>query len=148
MALERACEMQGPRSVWDAIELGVDRVAHGVRAIEDAALVERLSRCAVTLDVCPGSNLALGLYRDMAGHPLRRLFDAGVRVTLSSDDPLYFNTSARGEYERAARQGFSRAELMRISGMAIEASFASSDLRPRLHARLARGPETVLAELP
>ena len=74
-------------------DLPVTRIGHGVRSIEDPALVEELARRGTVLEVCPGSNVALGLYPDRAAHPLRRLIEAGVRVTLNSDDPPFFHTT-------------------------------------------------------
>ena len=73
----------------------------GVRSIEDPALVAELVRRGTVLEVCPGSNLALGIYRDRQHHPLHRLIEAGVKVTLGSDDPPFFHTSLGAEYELA-----------------------------------------------
>ena len=75
---------------------GVTRISHGVRAIEDPALVEEIARRGLVLEVCPGSNVALGVYPSFEAHPLPELHAAGVRVTLGSDDPPYFATSIGG----------------------------------------------------
>jgi adenosine deaminase len=78
--------------------------------------------------VCPTSNVRTGIVPDFQHHPLRRLYDAGVRVTLNSDDPAMFQTSVAGEYEVAAREfGFTEAELRQLTANAIEAGFRRTD---------------------
>ena len=84
------------------LELPVTRIGHGVRAIEDPALVEELARARIVLECCPTSNVVLGLFPSYEEHPLPRLADAGVKVTLGSDDPPYFGASIGGEYAIAA----------------------------------------------
>ena len=125
-----AGEVRGPESVWAAIrDLPVTRIGHGVRSVEDPALVEELVRRGIALEVCPGSNLALGLYPDRAAHPLHRLIAAGVRVTLGSDDPPFFHTTLGMEYDQA---GLGERELRRITRTAIEASFADEATKAKL----------------
>jgi adenosine deaminase len=136
-----AGEVEGPRSVAEAIALGVERIAHGVRAVEDEVVLQRVADAGLVLDVCPGSNLALGLYAEVADHPLPRLLAAGIPVTLGSDDPLYFNTSARGEYECAAEMGLSGDDLLAVTLTAVAASFAAPALRCSLVARLKQAQE-------
>jgi adenosine deaminase len=132
-----AGEWAGPESVRAALELPINRIAHGVRAIEDSALVDELAARAIVLECCPTSNVVLGLYPSYEEHPLRRLRDAGVRVTLGSDDPPYFGATIESEYEVCAqRMGFSEAELRDITDTAIEAAFCDDELRDRLRARL------------
>jgi adenosine deaminase len=93
-----AGETTGPGSVWSALRvLGAERIGHGVRSIEDPALVAYLAEQRVPLEVCPTSNVRLGVYPSLAQHPLRRLHDAGVVVTVNSDDPALFNTSLNDE---------------------------------------------------
>ncbi len=93
-----AGETRGPESVCGALRLlGAERIGHGVRAIEDPALVAYLAEHRTPLEVCPTSNLRLGVYPDLAAHPLRRLYDAGVPVTINSDDPPLFNTTLDDE---------------------------------------------------
>jgi aminodeoxyfutalosine deaminase len=97
-SVPHAGEHAGPASVWGAIQaLGAERIAHGVRAIEDPALVACLAERRILLDVCPSSNLCLGVYPDLDVHPLRRLREAGVDVTINSDDPPLFNTTLNDE---------------------------------------------------
>jgi aminodeoxyfutalosine deaminase len=93
-----AGELGGPESVWGAIHaLGAERIGHGVRAIEDPALLAYLAEHQLALEVNPTSNLRLGVYPDLAAHPLRRLREAGVIVTVNSDDPPLFNTTLNDE---------------------------------------------------
>ena len=97
-SIPHAGETDGPESVWGAIRaLGAERIGHGVRASEDPALVAYLAEQRIPLEVCPTSNLRLGVYPDLAAHPLRRLYDAGVVVTINSDDPPLFNTTLNDE---------------------------------------------------
>ncbi|TNB47441.1 adenosine deaminase [Martelella lutilitoris] len=133
-----AGEVCGPGSVRDALDLvRPDRIGHGVRAVEEPALVRRLADEGVVLEVCPGSNIALSVYPDFRAHPLRRLVDAGVRVTLNSDDPPFFGTSLAREYEIAESElGFSPEETARMTETAIAAAFVDEETRERLFARL------------
>lgn len=133
-----AGEVCGAFSVADALDLvRPTRIGHGVRAIEDPDLVRRLADLGTVLEVCPGSNIALGVYSDFESHPLRRLADAGVRVTLNADDPPFFRTSLAREYALAeTRLGFSRDEIATMTRTAIEAAFIDEDTRKTLLARL------------
>ena len=133
-----AGELCGAFSVRDALDhVRPDRISHGVRAIEDPDLVRRLAAEGTVLEVCPGSNVALGVFPDFERHPLRALFDAGVRVTLNSDDPPFFHTSLAREYEIAGTMmGFSETELLVMTRTAIEAAFVDEATRARLLARL------------
>lgn len=125
-----AGEVLGPESVWAAIRtLPVTRIGHGVRSVEDPALLEELVRRGTALEVCPGSNVALGIYPDRAAHPLHRLIASGVRVTLNSDDPPFFHTTLGTEYEQA---GLPESALRRITRTAIEVSFVDEVTKKRL----------------
>jgi len=125
-----AGEVVGPESVWAAIrDLPVTRIGHGVRSADDPALMKELVRRGTVLEVCPGSNIALGLYPDRAAHPLHRLIDAGVRVTLNSDDPPFFHTTLGTEYDKA---GLGESALRGIARTAIEASFADEETKRKL----------------
>ena len=129
-----AGEFGGPESVVGALDhLGVRRIGHGVRSIEDAGLVRRLAEERIVLELCPGSNVALSLYPDLAGHPVRRLIHAGVRVTLNSDDPPFFRTSLGREYDAVARvHGLTEEALRAITRTAIEAAFVDEPMRAAL----------------
>ncbi len=125
-----AGEVRGPESVWAALRvLPVTRIGHGVRSAEDPALLEELARRSTVLEVCPGSNIALGIYPDRTAHPLHRLIDAGVRVTLNSDDPPFFNTTLGAEYSDA---GLPEAVLRQVTRTAIESSFVDAATKERL----------------
>ncbi len=112
-----AGEFDGPARVREAIEvLGVTRVQHGIRAIEDPAVVALARDRDVTFDVCPISNLKLQVVPSLALHPLRQLMQAGVRCTISTDDPLVFANRVGDEYRALAEQGgFSRSELAQLA---------------------------------
>lgn len=128
-----AGELCGPQSVRDAIDcLKPSRIGHGVRAIEDPDLVRRIAQKGIVLEVCPGSNLALGVYADIAAHPLKRLVDAGVKATLGSDDPPFFHTDLPREYHLAAENGLAQAERIALTRNALEAAFVEEDVRRKL----------------
>jgi adenosine deaminase len=133
-----AGEAAGPESVREALDgLPVARIGHGVRSIEDPALVDRIVRDGVVLEVCPTSNLRTGVYPSFEAHPLNRLRDAGCRITLNSDDPPFFDATVGGEYAVAAeRFGWSRDELLGATRTAIEAAFLDEPTRERLLAGL------------
>jgi adenosine deaminase len=108
-----------------------------VRAIEDPELVRELADRGTVLEVCPTSNIVLGAYPDYAAHPFPALRDAGVRVTLGSDDPPYWDATVGGEYAVAAREwGLDEHALREVTRTAIEAAFAPDDLRTSLLARI------------
>jgi adenosine deaminase len=112
-----------------------------VRAIEDSELVAELARRGTVLEVCPTSNVALGVFASYAEHPFPALRAAGVALTLGSDDPPYFGASVAGEYEVARRHfGLDDAALVELTRTAVEASFAEPALRARLRALLADEP--------
>ena len=132
-----AGEWQGPPSVRGALELPVTRIAHGVRAVEDPELVKELAARGTVLECCPTSNVVLGVYPSYEEHPLPQLRDAGVKVTLGSDDPPYFGASVAGEYAVCARRmGFTEDDLRDITRTAIDAAFCDEDLKAVMRARL------------
>ena len=129
-----AGESSGPEGVRDALDLlGADRLDHGVRGAEDPALLERLAAERVPLNVCLTSNLTL-LYREAAEHPLKRLLDAGVVVTLNRDDPTFLGGLTLTEELRRAAEfaGMSRAELVECQMAAARAAFCGSEERAAL----------------
>jgi adenosine deaminase len=135
-----AGEWAGAASVREAIELPVSRVSHGVRAIEDPGLVAELARRGLTLEVCPTSNVVLGVFPSFAEHPFPVLREAGVALTLGSDDPPYFGASVGGEYAVVREHfGLSEEDLLALTRTAVEASFAEPTLRERLLQRITDG---------
>jgi adenosine deaminase len=132
-----AGEWAGAESVRAALELPVTRISHGVRAIEDASVVAELAARGIVLECCPTSNVVLGVFESFEAHPLPALRDAGVRVTLGSDDPPYFGATLEGEYEVCSeRMGFSPDDLREITATAIDAAFCEEELKDALRARL------------
>jgi len=127
-------ELLGPQHVRQVVSsLAPDRLGHGVRAGEDPALLDELVSAGVALEVCPASNVGLGVYPDLASVPLRSLVDAGARVALGADDPLLFGSRLGAQYEAARTEhGFTDAELAALARASIEASRASSATRARL----------------
>jgi adenosine deaminase len=114
-----------PEYVWEALDvLGVDRIDHGNRSLEDAALVARLAREGMTLTVCPLSNLKLCVVADMKAHPLKRMLDLGLKATINSDDPAYFGGYLLDNWLAAAGAlGLTRAELTTLARNSFTGSF-------------------------
>ncbi|MEV2275962.1 adenosine deaminase [Nocardiopsis sp. NPDC049922] len=127
-------ELLGPRSVRECLDdLDADRVGHGVRAVEDPHLVERIATQGVTLEICPTSNVGLGVFEQLEHLPLRRLFDSGVQIALGTDDPLLFGPRLVEQY-RIAREvfGFSDPELAELARMSVRGSGAPEAVRKEL----------------
>jgi adenosine deaminase len=133
-AVAHAGETAGPEHVRQAVvDLKVRRVQHGVRAVEDESVLRLLAEREVCCDVALTSNTFLTVYRDLAGHPLRRLIAAGVPITLGTDDPPFFDTDLVAEYRRARDEmGFSMAELWQINLNGLRYGLADTGLRRRL----------------
>jgi aminodeoxyfutalosine deaminase len=107
-SVPHAGEVAGPDSVHGALEaLGADRIRHGIRSVEDAALMGELRDREIVLDVCPVSNVRTGAVASLEEHPLRQLVAAGVRCSISTDDPAMFDTDLTRDYEAAAALGAS-----------------------------------------
>ena len=136
-----AGEWGGPGSVRDAIrDLGVERIGHGVRAIEDLALVDELAERGIVLEVCPGSNVALGLYPNFRAHPIGQLYDRGVKVTISTDDPPFFHTTMAREYEELNRAfDWDEGVFAAIARTSLDAAFCDADTKARILQRLEPG---------
>lgn len=133
-----AGEWGGPKSVRDAVrDLGVERIGHGVRAIEDLALVDELAERGTVLEVCPGSNIALGIYPTWRKHPISELMRRGVKVTISTDDPPFFHTTMAREYEQL-HEAFDWDEgvFNGIARTSLDAAFCDADTRARVLKRL------------
>ncbi len=139
-----AGETAGPASIWGAIHaLGAERLAHGVRAIEDPALVEYLAAHNIPIDLAPTSNIRLGLYPDYRSHPLPRLHVAGVTITINTDDPPLFNTTLNDEVALLADPfGLDVAAIDEILLNGIHCSFLPearrNDLEAEFRAELSR----------
>lgn len=133
-----AGESSGPEGVRDAIELlGADRIDHGVRAVEDPALVHLLAERRIPLGVCPSSNLVLKVYPSLQAHPVDALRRAGVRVSLNTDDPSLLGTTLPREYALCRQHfGWSDAVLRELAATSIDASFADAATKARLQREL------------
>lgn len=131
-----------PEYVWQALDvLGVDRIDHGNRALEDAALVQRIVNAGLTLTVCPLSNLKLCVVRDIAAHPLRAMLVAGLKATVNSDDPAYFGGYINANFIAVADAlDLTRDELLILARNSFTGSFLSAaDQAPHLAAIAALG---------
>ncbi|MXV90215.1 MAG: adenosine deaminase [Acidimicrobiia bacterium] len=130
-----AGESSGPEGVWDALEhLHVDRVDHGVRSIEDAALLEHLATNGITLNVTPSSNVITGMYPDIDHHPVGPLIEAGVPVTINSDATKGMNLTLSGEFDKVSRSlGWSLADVAAATRRAIDAAFCGQEKAASLH---------------
>jgi adenosine deaminase len=129
-----AGEWGGPQSVRDAVnDLGVERIGHGVRAIEDLALVDELAERGIVLEVCPGSNVALGVYPDLRRHPIGQLYQRGVKVTVSTDDPPFFHTTMAQEFDGLhAAFDWDDGVFATLNRTALDAAFCDADTRARI----------------
>lgn len=129
-----AGEWGGPESVRAAMnDLRVERIGHGVRAIEDLALVDELAERGIVLEVCPGSNVALGLYPSFRKHPIGEMFNRGVKVTISTDDPPFFHTTMAREYDMLAEAfDWDSGVFAKISRTSLDAAFCDADTKARI----------------
>jgi adenosine deaminase len=134
MSVPHGGELAGPASVRACLdELRADRIGHGVSAARDPALLRRIARQDVTLEVCPGSNVALGVAASPAEVPLRRLLDAGVPVALGADDPLLFGSRLTAQYELARQaHGLDDSALAELARMSVRGSAAPGETAKRL----------------
>jgi aminodeoxyfutalosine deaminase len=123
-----AGESVGPEGIWGALNIGAERIGHGLTAIHDAELMGILVERQVPIEVCVSSNLRTGCCALVAGHPVRRYFDGGLMVTLNSDDPAMFGSDLENEYRIAQDDfGFSNEHLRELAANSIEASFLPPD---------------------
>lgn len=138
-ALPHAGETAGAQSIWGAVrDLGADRIAHGVRCLDDPALVAHLAERRIPLDVAPTSNVSLKVVPDAAAHPLAALRAAGLVVTINTDDPPYFSTDLGRELRRAHDlYGFTREALLDTQTTALAASYAPPATRAAIAHELA-----------
>lgn len=133
-----AGEWSGPEEVRATIrDLKAERIGHGVRAIENAELIREIVDKGVVLEVCPGSNVALGVYPKWSDHPIALLREAGVNVTVSTDDPPFFHTTMTDEYEMLSRTfGWDDADFAALGVTAAEAAFCNAETRARIIRKL------------
>ena len=121
-----AGETTGPEAIWEALAVGSERIGHALSAIQDPALVDELRTRQIPLELNPTSNVRTNVCSSFGDHPLRRYFDAGLLVTLNSDDPAFFGSDLANEFSLAHReQGFDEAGLRRLASNSIRASFLS-----------------------
>lgn len=131
LSCPHAGELEGPASIWGAIDaLGAHRVQHGIRCVEDPALMERLAADRICLDVCPTSNECLKVVPSIEQHPLPLLLEAGIPCSLNADDPLFFTASLLDEYELCRRRlGLTDEHLAAVARASIDASGAPAALK-------------------
>ena len=135
-----AGEMTGPETVWEAVDhLHAERIGHGINSIGDPRLVAHLSERQLPLEVCPTSNVCTGQVAALSEHPLPRMLEAGLNVTLNSDDPPMFGTTLSNEYLVAAQiLGLSRSQLAELAANAVHASFLDEPAKEELLADINR----------
>jgi aminodeoxyfutalosine deaminase len=137
-SVPHAGETTGPQTIWDALlELGAERIGHGTSAVRDPRLLEHLAEHRIPLEVCPTSNIATRAVATLEEHPIRRMVEAGVPVTVNSDDPPMFGTDLNTEYAVAARLlGLDRAGVAALAKTAVEVSFLDAAGKARLAAEI------------
>jgi aminodeoxyfutalosine deaminase len=137
-SLPHAGETTGPQTVWDALNvLGAERIGHGTSSAQDPRLLEHLASTGIPLEVCPSSNVATRAVATLDEHPLRAFVDAGVVVTINSDDPPMFGTTLNREYEIAADLlSLDEAGVADLARTAVRASFAPDDVKTRVLAEI------------
>jgi aminodeoxyfutalosine deaminase len=148
-AVAHAGETTGPETVWESLRLlGAERIGHGIRAIEDPALVAALAKTGVPLELCPTSNLRTGVVASLADHPFPALDAAGVTVTINSDDPPLFGTTLTDELKLLAHAwGYGADGIERIAFNAVRASFLPAPAKTRLLAEFAAESAALRDEL-
>jgi aminodeoxyfutalosine deaminase len=128
-----AGESAGPESIWGALNLGAERIGHGLTAYEDQELMEELATRQVPIEICITSNLRTGCCIKASDHPVRRYFDQGLMITLNSDDPAMFGRNLNQEYELAKNEfGFNDEHLRELARNSFEASFLPPDKKVAL----------------
>jgi aminodeoxyfutalosine deaminase len=132
-----AGESVGPESIWGAINIGAERIGHGLTAIEDPELMSVLAERQIPIEICVTSNIRTGCCHPLTAHPVRSYFDAGLMITLNSDDPTMFGSDLEGEYALARNEfGFTEEHLRELAANSIEASFLPADRKVELLRRI------------
>lgn len=133
-----AGEWRGPEHIRATLSaLNPSRIGHGVRAIEDLALVDELAERGTVLEVCPGSNIALGIYPDWRKHPIGQLYDRGVKVTVSTDDPPFFHTTMSREWDRLAEAlDWDQGVFDTLNRNALDAAFCDAETKDKIAKKL------------
>ena len=132
-----AGEWDGPENIRNAINLlHPTRLGHGVRSIEDPELVKEIIDKDIILETCPTSNIATKIYENYESHPVKTLFDQGVKVTVNSDDPPFFNATIQGEYEVMEDLGLNKDQLTSLTSNAISSSFCDENNKKKLLSKL------------
>ncbi|GAO06700.1 adenosine deaminase [Streptomyces lydicamycinicus] len=137
-SVPHAGETTGPGTIWDALnDLGAERIGHGTSATQDPRLLAHLAEHRIPLEVCPTSNIATRAVRTLEEHPVKEMVDAGVLVTINSDDPPMFGTDLNTEYAVAARLlGLDTTGLAALAKNAVDASFMDAPAKSRLSAEI------------
>jgi adenosine deaminase/aminodeoxyfutalosine deaminase len=132
-----AGETVGAEGIWGALNIGAERIGHGLSAEHDPELMEVLAQRQVPLEVCVTSNVRTGCCTSLTNHPVRRYFDAGLMVTLNSDDPTLFGSDLLGEYRLAqGRFDFTEEQLREVAANSIEASFLPAERKVAILRRI------------
>ena len=132
-----AGEWDGPENIRKAINLlHPTRIGHGVRCIEDSNLVDEIRELDIVLETCPTSNIATKIYSNYKEHPVKELFDRGIKITVNSDDPPFFNASIAGEYKVMSNLGLSNDQLTSLTRNAINSSFCDNNTKKILLKKL------------
>jgi aminodeoxyfutalosine deaminase len=141
-SVPHAGETTGPQTVWDAIRLlGAERIGHGTSSAQDPALLAHLAETGIPLEVCPSSNIATRAVERLEDHPIRAFVDAGVVVTVNSDDPPMFSTTLNHEYAIAADLlDLDEAGVRELAKTAVRASFADDPFKTTLCAEIDAHP--------
>ena len=137
-SLPHAGETTGPQTIWDALHLlGAERIGHGTSAAQDPELLAHLAESGIPLEVCPSSNIATRAVASLEEHPIRAFRDAGVTITINSDDPPMFGTTLNREYEIAADLlDLDEAGVAELARAAVRASYADQDVQSRILAEI------------
>ncbi len=128
-----AGETTSPESIWGALNLGAERLGHGLSAAQDPELLEELAHRQIPVEICITSNILTGACPKLEDHPVRRYFDQGLMLTLNTDDPAMFRTSLSREYAIAQKTfGFTEEQLRELARNSFEASFLDAERKVKM----------------